>query len=593
MPRSFLPCSLLTLWACSGGGGGGGGAPQSSWSVLGGGSDGADGGDGTDGSDGTDGTDGGDSGDTGVIDPSLACAELGLPVRPWEDAVDDDTLYATAADLTLPTREGDWSLAAEYSGCDSYLFIQQRPRQNTGFDTGSWERDHDDLFDLLPENVHLFFIPDSGNEEARATALDELQANIEDELERMDSAQAEAWRGRVHYVTARDTDLPGWLGETMKSPAWGVAIDRTQRIRYIGSYADPKRYDEAVGWFQPNLGMVANEAIYYNFEANREAALAADGATVVTVFDGQQGGDVTVDVTLPDAATLSEMDKLQVDLTMACIGEGEYGTCPAWDYMAYLYLCDEPSDTVNPYADTACAAGDTLEGACRSPIGEERAGTYTCKEDGSGYDDLACGGCDTEIGRWITTYHREGRWVYDISPMLPLLAGGGHKRLRFQSDNSYDLTGSLRFSNTGDALKPKAVDYVLGDVNTDTFLVPATAKRVTLATVISQHGQTCGEFCNAEHHFVINDNLAGEYVRDFPTTSTYYGCMDQVAVGTVPNQYGTWWYGRSGWCPGLQVDTVTTDITDQVVLGGENTITYTVEGDAGTVRRRFWILTSE
>jgi hypothetical protein len=41
------------------------------------------------------------------------------------------------------------------------------------------------------------------------------------------------------------------------------------------------------------------------------------------------------------------------------------------------------------------------------------------------------------------------------------------------------------------------------------------------------------------------------------------------------------------------VDTVTTDITDQVVLGGENTITYTVEGDAGTVRRRFWILTSE
>lgn len=542
----------------------------------------------------TDGGSAGDSGDdTAGPDPSLVCAEMDLPVRPWVAADDSDALYATAADLTVTTTEGDWNLATQYSGCDTYLFIQEEPSQNYGFDTGIWERDHDDLLELLPKNVHLFFLPDSANEETRNEALAALQADFEDEFEDLDEEDADWWRSRFHYVTTRDTAQDGWLGDMMQSPAWGVAIDRFQQLRYIGSYADPYRYDEGVGWFEPNLGMVANEPIYYNFEATRQDALDADGATVATVFEGVQGGDVTVDVDLPDAATLSEMDTVTIDLTMACIGDGEFGTCPAWDYMAYMYLCDLPADDENPYADVPCEKGDTQEGVCTSPLGEARAGVYSCNSDGSGYDDLSCASCDTEIARWITTYHREGRWVYDISPMLPLLADGGHKRMRFQSDNSYDLTGSLRFSNAGKDNRPTSVDLVLTTENTDTFDVPATAKQVTLATVISQHGQTCGEFCNAEHQFLINDNTADAYMRDFPTTSTYYGCMDQVATGVIPNQYGTWWYGRSGWCPGLQVDTVTHDITDQVVIGAENTITYSVDGDAGTVRRQFWVLYSE
>ena len=53
-----------------------------------------------------------------------------------------------------------------------------------------------------------------------------------------------------------------------------------------------------------------------------------------------------------------------------------------------------------------------------------------------------------------------------------------------------------------------------------------------------------------------------------------YGCQDQIADGTVPNQYGTWWYGRGGWCPGKHVPLVMTDVTDQVSLGAENTFEY-------------------
>ena len=338
--------------------------------------------------------------------------------------------------------------------------------------------------------------------------------------------------------------------------------------------------------------MVANEAVYYNFEAEREDALAADGATVVPVFTGEEGGNVYADVVLPDVSVLGAADSLSIDLTMGCIGEGEFGTCPAWDYMAYAYMCDQPASTDNPYASTACSEGDTLPGTCATPLGATRDGTHACLEDGTGYGDVSCP-CDTEIARWITTYHREGRWVYDISPMLPLFTSGGTRTLRFQSSNAYTLTGSLRFTNQGKATKPTQLQYLTLSEASETFSVPATAAKVELATVISQHSQPCGEFCDAEHHFVLNGDTTAEIVRSFPGAGTSEGCMDQVSEGTVPNQYGTWWYGRAGWCPGKEVPTVTHDITSQVVVGGENTLEYSVVGDAGNVRRRFWVLTSE
>lgn len=42
------------------------------------------------------------------------------------------------------------------------------------------------------------------------------------------------------------------------------------------------------------------------------------------------------------------------------------------------------------------------------------------------------------------------------------------------------------------------------------------------------------------------------------------GCAMRVPEGGVPNEHGTWLYGRGGWCDGLQVDPWRTDITAQV-----------------------------
>ena len=36
---------------------------------------------------------------------------------------------------------------------------------------------------------------------------------------------------------------------------------------------------------------------------------------------------------------------------------------------------------------------------------------------------------------------------------------------------------------------------------------------------------------------------------------------NKVHLGVVPNQYGTWPYGRAGWCPGQQVEWWEVDVT--------------------------------
>jgi hypothetical protein len=81
----------------------------------------------------------------------------------------------------------------------------------------------------------------------------------------------------------------------------------------------------------------------------------------------------------------------------------------------------------------------------------------------------------------------------------------------------------------------------------------------------------CAEFCTIQHTFSVN---GAPNVVEFPIDDQDYGCMTQVDSGTVPNQYGTWWYGRAGWCPGKQVPMVVTDVTDQVTLGADNTFGY-------------------
>ena len=50
--------------------------------------------------------------------------------------------------------------------------------------------------------------------------------------------------------------------------------------------------------------------------------------------------------------------------------------------------------------------------------------------------------------------------------------------------------------------------------------------------------------------------------------------VETISQGVIPNQYGTWGYGRAGWCPGQDVAPYVVDITDYVIAGEENVIDY-------------------
>ena len=473
------------------------------------------------------------------------CDALGLPARPFEEGDPSSALYGLAADLLIPTADGDWGLAAEWAGCESLLFVPDRPLQNTGWPP-MFERDWLRLLSNSPLNTQYFFVSIHEDPEERAASLALAEAGLEEAFTKLNPDMADWWRERVHLVTEPAVALPVWLGDVLSSPGWGVGIDRAQRIRYVGSFADPSRYDGAMQWFGPNLSMVANEARYYDFEAERQARLDETTATEVTLFDDEVISDPDwagvkgyAEVTLPSADEMAGFDTLELDLYLGCVGDGEYGDCPAWDYIAELYLCQvDASDT-----------------------------------------------CDVEVGRWITTYHREGRWVHDVSGLLPYLDDGGARRFAFYTQQPYEVTLTLRLSSGGKDARPVQAVPLFGGGHLspeysdkyDPVIVPipADVTRVELATYLTGHGMSepgnCAEFCNITHEFLVNDHAV---TLESPEAGSPQDCMNKVSEGTVPNQYGTWWYGRSGWCPGKEVQLVMTDVTDHVTPGADATLDY-------------------
>ena len=101
-------------------------------------------------------------------------------------------------------------------------------------------------------------------------------------------------------------------------------------------------------------------------------------------------------------------------------------------------------------------------------------------------------------------------------------------------------------------------------------------ERVKLVATITGHGSdnnNCAEFCVTSHHFVVNNNH--NYTRVFKNAGKAMGCAERVPEGVVPNEHGTWLYGRDGWCDGQELVPWVVDITQAVNLdGGNNTITY-------------------
>ena len=548
-------------------------------------------------------------------------------------------------------------------------------------------------FPAMPANSRIFVLSKLRDQDDREAQLAELEAVIEASFDYLGEDEAAFWRSRVHYVSDQHTALDGLgaINSAYNVPVWG--IDRLQRAREVGYLCDA-----TTGWRTCPPSLLGYTARSFNFESDREeqleAAVDAD-LLVLPVFSAQPvsdpgwaGARSFGEVTLPDASTMAGFDTLELDLDMRCVGHPDLEQCPAWDYIANLYLC-QLDDPETPDLDESSR-------------------------------------CDIEFGRWITTYWRPGRWVHDVSPLLALIGEGGTRRFAFYSQQPYVIDLSLRLTNQGKGYRPVAIErvfdggggfhdhynwgqwyawsegalrigteesdaYSLSQVSGDesdgvllagadhpyhpgrytrawtqpdpmgsgarylcmindfatadeaaalsracltddpatadvdeslscvgadpadlvrgcgtsawirleaegapmpagawaelwspsklphTFTPPPGTTRVSIVGAITGHGfgdtaANCAEFCDHQHKFTVNGGAP--VIRDQqPWVDIGDGCAEQVDFGVVPNQAGTWPYGRGGWCPGQHVELWEAELSD-VALSGENTLSY-------------------
>lgn len=476
-----------------------------------------------------------------------------------------------AEDFTVPLDDGtDWSLSAAWTGCESYVFVPDGIPATADGAGSIWDADLAQLVADSPDNVHYFFVSTADDNPSANARLDALAAQRTEVLDGLRKPNAERWAGRLHIVAKRADNLNSWVGDLLGDPVGreGFAIDRAQRIRGIGSVADVDRYNGAASWWNNNLAMVANEVEMYNAEAERQDRLDAVTPVLVPMFDGEViSGFAEADLTLPTADEMSDFDTFEIDVDMRCPDPtlGEAGNCGAWDYLAHLSV----------------AADD---------------GTWI------------------ELSRFITTYHREARWVVDATPMMAHLLDGGTRRFRWEWAPEWNVQPTetrltLRFSNQGRGIYPASVVNVatggpFGSLYNDGRVpvdvdIPADVAKVELVTIVTGHGagtSSCAEFCNHQHEFTVGSTTT---LIEFPEAGTNTGCEDAgIPNQMTPNQWGTWWFGRGGWCPGQPVLPHVLDVTADVTPGETVTVSYrglfggnTPLDGSGDILLNSWIVT--
>jgi len=459
-----------------------------------------------------------------------------------DDIIDILDIVQLVNRILNPSSSG-WDFATNWNGMESYIFIHYQT--SASYSSALWSSTtKEELLTSSPTNVHYFFISSRTSFENDVSVMKEQFDEI---ISGLPPIQQVYWDTHLHFVSARSLDLDNWLADALNGKK-ALAIDSFQQIREIGYLGLPTSF---TGTY---IHYLAHEAEYFKHELEifSDTGEPYDEITIFDrdVYTGGWASSISQVITLPSDEQLSQYEKMEVELLRGC------------------------PDSNGNYSDAGCDDYDRI------------AHMYMCEEDESG--------C-LEIARWITPFDRQPHSLTDISPFIAALRPGGNKSIKFQESgwpNSlltlklrlYDLeennlssqeiipiwNGTVQFNPSYDDNRPPTV-----------FSVPENATKVEFVTYITGHGWgcagcfNCSEFCNSKHMFEVNGGVY-EFERDHPNASDNNYCMElsTIAQGVIPNQYGTWGYGRAGWCPGQDVDPYITDITEGVVLGDDNVIDY-------------------
>jgi len=470
-----------------------------------------------------------------------------------------------ASDFELELVDGSvLSLAATFTGCESFVFISDGIPVSALDATSIWDSDADfaALLERSPDDVHYIFVS-TASEAIAPDHVAAMQARIDRTLAGLGPSPRSHWQAHLHVVAARAQALAAWPSvEASPSLRWpgaailghlapGFAIDHGQLIRGVGSLADVSRYDQALAdgghWaWRQNLAYAAYEADYMRAEHALNERLAVEGADTIDVFRGEVLSQFAeADVVFPSPDELAGFDTVEIEITLRCPDRDkpEFGNCGAWDYLASLSII-EP--------------------------------------------DMGDGTTPHEVARFITAYHREAHWVVDATPLLAHVAAGGTQRLRWEFapewNNQPTATWlSVRFSNRHKGSRPITVVplFTGGDFGSTynerapvVVDIPTTTRRAEVWTLVTGHGagpNQCAEFC--AHRHVINVG-ATEYAKGFIEAGDNDGCIPAIEHGMTPNQGGTWWTGRGGWCPGAAVEPWVLDVSKDVRPGKPVIFTY-------------------
>lgn len=505
--------------------------------------------------------------DTGTSepDPSQFCVDHGLPIADFDAGAGGLGWDELAGDFTVNTTFGPWTLSEQWTGCDSYIFIDDVADGNGSSLKNSLKAD---LFTRSADNIHYFFISSGADPVAEA---EDWQLLVGSTLAKLEPDAVANWMDRVHFVTDAPAEIEGSVGALLTAQQGTLrtlAIDRAQRWDHPGMFQDTLG-----GGFAPDINVLGYLGRYYNFRYDQDQALAAqDAVTVVPMMEGQvfapdcmvgegcfdqQNGPFSNsnnnqvwEVVFPDAATMAGFDTMEFDLRATC-GPSSYSDCGHWDYEAFIQLCDD-QDCVN----------------------------------------------NDEIIRWITPYSRPGtrRWVFDTTPFLGMVKDGGAHYFRFgmlwnMNPATWDM--SFRLRDSGGPASASVIPAFRGNNGFNNayndswqplqFTPPNGTTRVELVAIISGHGQeaaNCAEWCEHQHEFTVNGQAT--HTREFPGQVVSSRCGEAVDEGVVPGQYGNWTPGRAGWCPGAPVQPWRVDITDDVMIGQANTLEYEGKFNGGS-----------
>ena len=323
-----------------------------------------------------------------------------------------------------------------------------------------------------------------------------------------------------------------------------------------------------IGWEKlPTLQMLGWAAQWLEYKSALDTTLSSEEALVVPIFEFdlmQEAASVTM--TLPVSESdlrAGGFDAMGVEFALGCDG-GQDQDCSIWDH-CITFTAD---------------CGDGQENLKNEP-----------------------GGASDEIGRWVTSFRRGvGHFLTDASPLFKKIFAGDDVdtpptcTFKIQTEGEpWRATLSLRFTKSDDAeaessLPSETLPIIYENMATKfagkeynenrsfVFDVPEGTTKVLLHALITGHGQC--EFLPSSHQWIFNDNNSTVFSSSDIAYSSYmlagtpFGCANRTVEGAVPNEHGTWYYGRGGWCDGMDVKPLVFDVTSEVEVGSTNSLRY-------------------